>query len=90
MNDKIEQIERNKTWSLVPRPKHKKTIGKKWVFKNKLNEKGEVIRKNARFVCKGYAQEEDVNYREIFSPISRLEGVRTLVAYSTYKGFKVY
>ena len=44
----------------------------------------------ARLVCKGYAQEEGINYGEIFAPVARLEGVRTLLAYSTYKGFKVY
>lgn len=42
MNEEIEQIEKNKTWTLVPRPKDKNVIGTKWVFKNKLNEDGQV------------------------------------------------
>ena len=29
MNEEIEQIERNKTWTLVPRPKDKNVIGTK-------------------------------------------------------------
>ena len=33
MNEKIEKIERNKTWSLVPRPRDKNVIGTKWVSK---------------------------------------------------------
>ena len=74
----------------MPRPKDKKIIGTKWVFRNKLNENGEVIRNKARLVCKGYAQEEGVDYGEIFSPTVRLEGVKTLLAYSTYKNFKLY
>lgn len=65
-------------------------IGTKWVFRNKLNEDGEVSRKKARLVCKGYAQEEGIDYGETFSPVARLEGVRTLLAYASYKGFKVY
>ena len=41
-------------------------------------------------ICNGYAQEEGVDYGEIFSPMARLEGVKTLLAYSAYKNFKVY
>ena len=41
-------------------------------------------------VWKVYAQEEGIDYGETFSPIGRLEGIRTLLAYCGYKGFKVY
>ena len=90
MNEEIDQIEKNKTWSLVPKPTDKNVIGTKWVFRNKLDENGVVTRNKARLVCKGYAQEEGIDYGETFAPIARLEGVRTQLAYSTYKGFKVY
>ena len=65
-------------------------IGTKWVFRNKLDENGKVTRKKARLDCKGYAQEEGIDYGETFAPIARLEGLRTLLAYLAYKGFKVY
>ena len=42
MNEEIEKIERNKNWTLVPRPKYKNVIGTKWVLRNKLSENGEV------------------------------------------------
>ena len=65
-------------------------IGTKWLFKNKLNEDGHVSRNKARLVCKGYSQEEGVDYGKNFSLVARLEGVRKLLAYATHKGFKVY
>jgi len=43
-------------WDLVPKPKQKNIIGTKRVFKNKLNEQGEVIRNKARLVAQGYSQ----------------------------------
>ena len=58
MTEEIEQIEKNKTWTLVTRPADKNMIGTKWVLKNKLDENGEITRSKARLVCKGYAQEE--------------------------------
>jgi hypothetical protein len=40
MEEELDQIEKNETWELVPRPKDKNVIGTKWVFRNKLNEDG--------------------------------------------------
>lgn len=75
---------------MVPRPEHKSFIGTKWVFRNKLNEEGTVVRNKARLVCKGYAQEEGEDYRETFAPVARVEGVQMLLAFAVFKGFKVY
>ena len=90
MEEEIEKIEKNEIWSLVPRLEDKNVIGTKWLFRRKLDENGEVTRNKVRLVCKGYAQEEWIDYGETFAPVSRLEGVRTLLSYATYKGFKVY
>ena len=64
-------------------------IATKWEFKNKLNESGEVSKNKERLVCKGYSQEEGIDYGETFSPLARLEGVRILLAYASHKVFKV-
>ena len=90
MKEEIKQIEKNKTWILVPRTKDKNVIGTKWVFKNNLNKDGKVSRNKERLVCKGYSQEEGIDYGEKSSPVARLEGVRTSLAYATHKGFEVY
>lgn len=33
MNEELGNIERNETWEYVPKPKDKKLIGTKWVYK---------------------------------------------------------
>ena len=86
----MDQIEKNQTWELVPRLKNKNVIGTKWVYKNKTNENGQVIRNKARLVCKGYAQVEGVEYKETFAPMDRLETIRMFLAFSSYRKFKVY
>jgi hypothetical protein len=48
MNEELDQIEKNDTWELVPRPNNKNVIDTKWVFKNKLNEDGQVTRNKSR------------------------------------------
>lgn len=72
MNEEIEKIDKNKTWTLVLRLDDKNVIGTKWIFKNKLNENGEVKRNQARLVCKGYAQEEGIDYGETLAPVARI------------------
>ena len=90
MNEELYQIEKNKTWELVPRPKAKNVIGTKWVFKNKVNEDGEVVRTKARLVCKGYAQVEGIDFEETFALVARLEAIRLFLAFSSYKKLRVY
>eukprot|EP00253_Pinus_taeda_P009442 PITA_09442 len=88
MNEELEKMEKNNTWELVPRPHDKNIIGTKWIFKNKLNENGEVIRNKARLVCKGYAQQEGIDFEENFAPVARLEAIRMFLALSIFQKFK--
>ena len=90
MNEELDQIEKNSTWELVPRPLDKNVIGSKWVFKNKLNEQGKVVRNKARLVCKGYAQVEGQDFDEKFALVEIMEAIRMFLAYACHKRFKVY
>ena len=62
MKEELSQIDRNNTWELVLRPKDKNVIGTKWVFRNKMNEEGKVVRNKERLVYKGYAQIEGIGF----------------------------
>ena len=84
MDEELDQIEKNDTWELVPRPLDKNVIGTKWIFKNKLNENGEVIRNKARLVRKGYAQQEGIDFEETFAPISNFEAMRMFLSLSSF------
>jgi len=90
MDEELETIEKNNTWELAPKPKDKSVIGTKWIFKNKLNENGEVIRNKARLVCKGYAQQKGIDFEETFAPIARLEAIRMFLSLSSFQKFKVF
>ncbi|GJV26849.1 putative reverse transcriptase, RNA-dependent DNA polymerase [Tanacetum coccineum] len=70
--------------------KGKRAIGTKWVYKNKKDERGIVIRNKARLVAHGNAQEEGIDYDEVFAPIARIEAIRLFLAYALFKDFVVY
>lgn len=71
-------------------PKEKSILGAKSVFKNRLNEKGKVIRNKASLVSKGYAQIEGIYFEEIFAPVAILEATRMFLTFSIHKNIKVY
>ncbi|GJW96329.1 putative ribonuclease H-like domain-containing protein [Tanacetum coccineum] len=71
-------------------PNGKRAIGTKWVFKNKKDERGIVIRNKAILVAQGYTQEEGIDYDEIFAPVARIEATRLFLAYASFKDFVVY
>ena len=81
---------KNETWELDPRAKDKNVLGTKWIFRNKMNEQVEVVWNNARLVCKGYSQQEGIDYDETYAPVAIIEAKRLFLAYATQKIFKVY
>nr|GEU47744.1 queuine tRNA-ribosyltransferase accessory subunit 2-like isoform X1 [Tanacetum cinerariifolium] len=71
-------------------PKGKRAIGSKWVFKNKKDERGIVIRNKVRLVAQGHTQEEGIDYEEVFAPVVRIEAIRLFLAYASFMGFMIY
>nr|GEV35045.1 hypothetical protein [Tanacetum cinerariifolium] len=76
-------------WVLVDLPKGKRAIGSKWVFRNKMDERGIVIRNKARLVAQGHTQEEVIDYKQVFAPVARIEAIRLSLAYASFMGFMV-
>ncbi|GJW69874.1 putative ribonuclease H-like domain-containing protein [Tanacetum coccineum] len=62
MQDKLIQFKLQKVWTLVDLPNDKRPIGTKWVFRNKKDERGIVIKNKVRLVNQWYTQEEGIDY----------------------------
>nr|GEZ97821.1 copia protein [Tanacetum cinerariifolium] len=71
-------------------PYGKRAIGTKWVYKNKKDERGIVIRNKPRLVAQGHTQEEGIDYEEAFAPVARIKAIRLFLAYASFMGFLVY
>nr|GEY01322.1 hypothetical protein [Tanacetum cinerariifolium] len=75
---------------IIDLPKSKRAIGSKWVFRNKKDERGIVIRNKARLIAHGHTQEEGINYDEVFAPVARIEDIRLFFSLCFFMGFMVY
>ncbi|GKC30006.1 retrovirus-related pol polyprotein from transposon TNT 1-94 [Tanacetum coccineum] len=59
--------------------------------KNKsIYKKGVVSRNKARLIAQGYNQQEGIDYDETYNPVSRLESIRILLAYTCALDFKLF
>nr|GEY13070.1 hypothetical protein [Tanacetum cinerariifolium] len=68
----------------------KRAIGTKWVFRNKKDERGIVVRNKARLVAQVYTQKEGIDYDKVFAPVARIEAIRLFFAYALFMGFIMY
>ncbi|GJR41120.1 putative ribonuclease H-like domain-containing protein [Tanacetum coccineum] len=90
MQEELLQFKLQDVWVLCDLPDGKRVIGTKWVFRNKRDERGTIIKNKARLVAQGYRQEEGVDYDEVFAPVARIEAIRLFLAFASFMGFTVY
>jgi hypothetical protein len=76
----MEPLYKNEIWYLVEIPNGRKTFGRKWVFKKKLNATCQVKKFKDQLIEKGYAHVEGVDFCEIFSPVEKITSTRALMS----------
>lgn len=89
MQEEINSIYCNHTWSLVPLPPHTKAITSRWVFKLKPGPANQPCFK-ARLVARGFEQTSGVDFLETFAPVVRWETIRTLIAIAVHLNWPIH
>ncbi|GJS75774.1 putative ribonuclease H-like domain-containing protein [Tanacetum coccineum] len=90
MQEELMQFKLQNVWTLVDLPNGKRAIGTKWVYKNKTDKRGIVVKNKARLVAQGYTQEEGIDYDKVFAPVSKIEVIRLFLAYASFMRFIMY
>jgi len=76
----LDQLNKMGTWELVNPPEGRTPITNKWVLTKKYDKDGNLQKYKARLVARGYSQQPGMDYTDTFSPVIRLETIRTLLA----------
>ena len=86
MEEEMSSQEKHKCWTLVKRPRDVNVVGCKWAFRLKQSPDGTQDRYKARLCAKGFTQEKDVDYTEIFFPVVRYDAVRVFLSLVASEG----
>jgi hypothetical protein len=89
MEEEMASLDKNEAWDLVELPTGRNPIGRKWVFKKKLNAEGKVEKYKARSVAKGYSQVEGIDFGEIFSLVAKLTSIRLMLSVAAAFDFEI-
>lgn len=78
MNEEINALERNNTWSLTCLRPHKTVIGYRWIYKIKHHADGSIETYKACLVAKGNTQVEGQDYFDTFFPAAKITTAKLL------------
>ena len=90
IKSQIESILHNHTWELVNLPPGCKPLSFKWVFKRKRKVDGSIDKYKARLVIKGYKKTEGLDYFDTYSPITRINSIRMVLAIVALRNLEVH
>jgi hypothetical protein len=90
MMEEYASIMKNDVWEVVPRPKDKKVVGSRWIYKVKHAADESVEKYKACFVAKGFSQREGIDYEETFAPVARYSSIRVMISLAAEMGWRVH
>ena len=73
----------NNTYDVIKRETGMNVIKSKWVFAEKTDADGKIVRYKARLVAKGFNQEYGIDCNETYSPVMKVRAMRLMFALST-------
>eukprot|EP00253_Pinus_taeda_P031781 PITA_31781 len=90
MVEEYNSIMVNDVWGVVPRPQDRSVVGSRWIYKIRYTAEGSVEKYKAKFVAKGYAQKEGINYEETFASVASYTSIRTMTSLAAQMGWEIH
>ena len=82
VNRELNSIKENETWIEIDKPNNAKILDTKWVFTYKDLEKKNEFKYKARLVVRGFQQDRNRSFDDIYSPVARMVTINAFLIIS--------
>jgi len=89
IDEEMEVLRNRKGGEEVDRPKNKKVLEGRWVYKAKVKQDGTIKRQKGRYYAKAYSQKPGKDFDDIYTPVARLESLRILLSTSVKREYTI-
>lgn len=90
MQEEMDALVKNGTWTLAELPQGRSAVSCKWIFKIKHADEDQPPRYKARLVARGFTQKPGFDFSETYSPVARMDTLRTVLALANQEGMAVH
>ena len=88
--EEMRMFVKKKLFEEVTRPKNRRVVGCKWVFKEKRGSDSEIQKYKARLVACGFTQIPGVDFTETFASVTKFTSIRILLALAAIHDYEIY
>lgn len=89
IQEELDSMQKHGVYELCELPAGHKALKSRFVFKIKRDADGNITRRKARMVVKGYSQVAGIDYEETFAPVAKFVSIRILLALAAKHGWAV-
>jgi len=89
MKNEIQSLKNNNMWDIVNMLSDQHVLKEHWVYKVKRDTHDQVNRYKAHWVVKGYEQQFDIDYDQIFVSVVKLQTYKTLFTLTAHYDLEV-
>ena len=90
MKDEINSLIKLGVWNVVKRPSGVTLLKGRWVYKNKLGDNNQLLRRKARFVAKGFMQMYGRDFFETHSPVAKMKSIKLMLSLAAKNNMEIH
>ena len=90
MDEEYSALMDNNTWDLVPLPKGRKLVRRRWIYRTNIFVDGDINKYKSQLFTKGYSQVHGIDYTETFAHVAKMDSIQLVLAIAASRRWEVH